>query len=55
MADEGGIIRNVIGDLAWGSADVLLAVRRSLHEQVDLTASGTALQSEVGMNRGLGE
>jgi hypothetical protein len=55
MADEVGIISNVMSDLTQGRADGPLAVGRSLHEQVDPTASGAASQSEVGVDGGLGE
>ena len=45
MAEEVGVIRNVMFDLAYGRADSPLAVGRPLHKQVYLTVSGTASQS----------
>ena len=47
MVEEVGIIRNVMSDLASGSADDSIEVGRSLHEQVDPARSGTASRSEV--------
>ena len=54
IAEEGGIIRNGMFDLAWGRAGSPLVVGFFLLEQVDPTAAGTASQSEVGVGRGLG-
>ena len=55
MAEEVGIIRNVIDDLAYGSADGPIAVGRLLREHGYSTVSGAASRSEVGVDRGLGE
>ena len=38
MAEKVGIIKNVMSDLAWGSADGPIAVGRSRYEQVYVDA-----------------
>jgi hypothetical protein len=55
IAEKGGINKNVMSDLSYGSADSPLTVGRPLRKQVYPTVSGTALQSGVGLQRWLGE
>jgi hypothetical protein len=54
MTEEVGI-RNDMDDLAEGSADGPIAVGRPLRKHVYPTVSGTASQSEIVEDSGLGE
>ena len=45
IAEEGGIIRNGMFDLAWGRAGSPLAVGFSLHEQVEVVPVTIAVVS----------